>query len=273
LAVAVPDIADPFFAAVIRGIESVAEGRGGALMVTGLGRDPGRERANVESLLRRGVLGLVVCPVTPDQSYLRPWQQRTPVVFVDRRPSRLVADAFVDDDQGGARLGTAHLAGHGHRRIAFVGDTTQRSTTRLRLAGFHDALAEAGVPAGARLVSLGAEDPDQAGRAVAAILHSGGGVTAVFSSNARCTMGIVTALHDLGRTDVALVGFGDFPMASVVEPAVTVIDQDPDRMGRQAAERIFARLDHPNRRLARRVLLPVRLIRRGSGELGPPVTA
>jgi LacI family transcriptional regulator len=90
--------------------------------------------------------------------------------------------------------------------------------------------------------------------------------TAVFSSNARCTMALLPALRP---HEFALVGFGDFPMADVVTPAVSVIDQDPYRLGRLAAERIFDRLDAPDRRYRRRTVVPVRLIERASCSAAP----
>jgi LacI family transcriptional regulator len=88
--------------------------------------------------------------------------------------------------------------------------------------------------------------------------------TAVFSSNARCTVSLLTVLRTLGRTDVGLVGFGDFPTADALTPAVTVIHQDGDAMGRFAVDRLFARLDQPVRRLRRRTVLPVSLVSRAS---------
>jgi LacI family transcriptional regulator len=68
---------------------------------------------------------------------------------------------------------------------------------------------------------------------------------------------------------VAVVGFGDFPMAGVLTPAVTVLDQDPARLGQIAAERLMQRIEDPLAVPRRRTVLPVRLIPRGSGELRP----
>ena len=61
--------------------------------------------------------------------------------------------------------------------------------------------------------------------------------TAIFSSNSRTSIEMIPILQQLGRTDLAMVGFGDFPMASALHPAVSVIDQNPSRLGRAAAER------------------------------------
>ncbi len=92
----------------------------------------------------------------------------------------------------------------------------------------------------------------------------------MFSSNVPCTMALVLALHKAGRTDVAVVGFGDVPLAAALSPAITVIDQDPAGLGRIAVERLLQRIEDPGAAVRRRTVLPVRLIPRGSGELPPP---
>ncbi len=269
LGLAVPDLADPFFAAMIDSIEQVADTYGVAVMITGLNRDPGRERDSLQALLRRQVIGLVVCPVSADQSYLKPWAARTPIVFVDRPAGRLTADTIVQDDLGGGRLATAHLIAHGHTRIAFIGDSPGQTTTRLRLEGYHQALAGAGLRADPDLVLLDLPSHRETETAAAGLMRSDRPPTAVFSSNTRCTVGVLRALQRLDRAGTALVSFGDISLSTVLHPALTVIDQDPGRLGRVAAERLFVRRDHPARRLPRTVMLPVGLIARGSGELRP----
>ncbi|MEO6827102.1 MAG: LacI family DNA-binding transcriptional regulator [Microbacteriaceae bacterium] len=261
--IAVPDIGDPFFAAIIRAVDGAARERGMAIVVTSLGLDPSRERSIVETLLRRQVNGLIVAPIDTDQSYLARWLVHMPLVFIDREPVRLSADSFVEDDHGGARAATLHLHQRGHRRIAFIGDSDGIITTRLRLQGYRDALADAGIEADTDLVAH-ALAPADTERLVHQLLSLPAPPTAIFSSNPRLSLGVVPALQKLGRTDIGLVSFGDFPMAAALQPSVTVLDQDPERLGLVAIERLFARLDHPNRRLKRRNVLPVDLIERAS---------
>jgi LacI family transcriptional regulator len=264
IGVAVPDIGDPFFGAVVQSVEREAAQRGTAVIVTSVGYQPDHERTAIEALLRRQVVGLIVCPVGSDQSYLRPWQPRAPMVFIDRAPRRLTADAVVQDDHGGGREATAHLLGHGHRRIAFLGDDDGVATTMLRLEGYQAALAAADVPADPELRYLGPTDRAAVRRALERLLHLPDPPTAVFASNARCTVGVVPALQALGRTDLGLVSFGDFPLAAALQPPITVVDQDPAAMGAFAAQRLFTRVDNPAGRLRRRTVLPVRLVERAS---------
>jgi LacI family transcriptional regulator len=262
IGVAVPGVADPFFAGIIDAVEREASRRGAAVIVTSVGWEPTHEQRSIEAVLHRRVSGMIICPVGPDMSFLRPWQTRTPLVFVDRVPGRLVADAVVQDDIGGGRELTAHLISHGHRRIAFLGDDVV--TGKLRLEGCRQAVTAAGLSPGERLVHLGEVDATTVTVALRRILAEPDPPTAVFSSNARCTVSVLSALQTLRRRDVAVAGFGDFPTAAVLKPPVTVIHQDGDAMGRFAAERLFTRLDHPGRKLRRRTVLPVSLVTRAS---------
>ena len=264
IGVAVPDISDPFFAAVVHAVEEIARDRGVALFVTSVGTDGKYEQAGVEALLGRQITGLISTPVAADQSYLMRWQSRTAMVFIDRAPSNITADTIVEDDHGGGYAATAHLIEHGHRRIGFIGDSSSIATTAGRLEGYIAALAAAGIEEDRRFVTLGAMSSREAAEATWDLLSRPKSPTALFSSNARCSIGVVPALQERGRTDIALVGYGDFPLASALRPALTVVDQNPDALGKAAATRLFERLDYPTRRRKRRLVLPVRLLLRAS---------
>ncbi len=269
---AVPDIADPFFAAMTSSIEIDLVGRGMAVVVTSLGHGglgAERERSVLEALLRRQISGLIVACVSADQSYLAPWQERTPMVFVDRAPKGLSGVYVIEDDLGGTREAVTHLASHGHRRVAFLGVSTPVTTTRRRLKGYRSAVAENGLHDGPDLICMPAESAEESAAELVKRLAAPDAPTAVFSSNIPCTMALVLALQQAERTDVAVVGFGDFPMAAALAPAVTVVDQDPAGLGRIAVDRLLQRIEDPQAEPRRRTVLPVHLIPRGSGELPP----
>jgi LacI family transcriptional regulator len=273
IGVAIPDISDPFFATLTREVEQIARSRGFAVFISSLGHNAAEERGRVESLLGRQLTGLITTPVSADQSYLRRWQDRTTIIFIDRSPSKITADCVVEDDRGGAYEATQHLLQHGHRRIGFVGDSLAIATTARRLEGYRAALADAGLAEDPRIVVLGPTAEPEAGKAAIDLLALDDPPTALFSSNAWCTIGVIPALQSIGRSDLPLISFGDFPLATAVQPPTTVIDQDPVSVGRTAATRLFERLDHPTRRLNRTIVLPVPLITRGSccpDRLNPP---
>jgi LacI family transcriptional regulator len=267
---AVPEIADPFFAAMTSSIEVDLVGCGMAVVVTSLGhggQGAERERSALEALLRRQISGLIVACVSADQSYLAPWQERTPIVFVDRAPKGISGTYVIEDDLGGAREAVTHLVGHGHRRVAFLGVSTPVTTTRRRLKGYRSAVVENGLPDSPDLICMPAESAEESAAELVKRLEAPNAPTAVFSSNIPCTMALVLALQRAERTDIAVVGFGDFPMAAALTPAVTVVDQDPAGLGRIAVERLLQRIEDPQAQPRRRTVLPVHLIPRGSGEL------
>ncbi len=267
--IAVPDVADPFFGQVTRAVEHIARARGVAVFVTSIGEDPEYEQPALEALLSRQLIGLIVAPIAADQSYLERWQAGTTMVFIDRQPRKLTADSVVEDDFGGAKTATHHLIQHGHQRIAFVGDALTVPTTERRLEGYQAALAEAGIIEDWSLISLGTAVQPTIMPVIPPLLNLPNPPTAIFSSNARCTQQVVPQLHRIRRNDVALISFGDFPMADTLTPSISVIDQDPDRLGHFAAKRLFQRVDTPNKRLRRQTVLPVALVPRESCELGP----
>ena len=266
---AVPDIGDPFFAEITSSIEIDLVGRGMAVVVSSLGQAAERERSALEALLRRQISGLIVACASADQAYLAPWQDRTPMVFVDRPPKGLSGVYVIEDDLAGAREAVTHLANHGHRRVAFLGISTPITTVLRRLKGYRSAAAELGLDDRPDLVCMPSGSADECAAELVKLLEAPDAPTAVFSATTLCTMSLVRALQRAGRTDIAVVGFGDFPMAEALTPPITVLDQDPARLGRIAVERLVECIGNPQAKVRRRTVLPVHLIPRGSGELPP----
>ncbi len=162
----------------------------------------------------------------------------------------------------------AHLIAHGHRRIAYIGDTPAIPTSDARLRGYRDALARHQVEADENLVNTACPTSQAAADAVSALLGGSRPPTAILSATTRASLGVVPALHSAGRTDIGLVSFGDFPMADSLRPAVTVVDHPGHEVGRVAAARLLARLDQPGLPVER-IGVRARLIERGSGEQRP----
>lgn len=266
IGIAVPDIGDPFFGALIQAVSKAARLRSTAVLVTSLGNEPEHEQSAVESLLRRHISGLMIAPTSTDQFYMRRWQSTTEMLFVDRPPHRIRADSVVEDDFGGAASAIAHFVERGHRRIAFLGNRSGVVTTGRRLEGYRAALTNARLGLDPELEQLYEEVGNDAVWAMRHVLALPDPPTAIFSSNSKSSVAIVPALHEDNRTDVALISFGDFPMAAALNPAITVLDQNPDLLGRTAAERLFTRIERPGLRLKRQIVLPVELTIRDSSQ-------
>jgi LacI family transcriptional regulator len=266
----IEDVANPFFSAVHRGVEDIARRRGVLTFAGSADEDPVRERELAEAFGARGVDGLIIVPCGSDQRYLlRERESGTPLVFADRPPRFLDADAVVTDNAGGARTAVEHLLGAGHRRIGFLGDRPSVFTAVERRRGYREALALAGVAADPALERLGLFDSNLAESTARELLLDPDPPTALFTAQNLITIGAIRALRERGlQHEIALVGFDDVTLADQMQPGITVVMQDPYALGRRAAELLFSRLDGDGAE-SQLVVMPTELVPRGSGEIAP----
>jgi LacI family transcriptional regulator len=264
------DVSNPFSSALHRAVEDAARERGVLVFAGSCDEDPERERALMETLHERRVDGIIVVPASHDHGYL--YEERragTALVFADRRASHLDADSVVSDNRGGATLAVRHLLARGHRRIGFLGDLLSISTAEERLRGYIYALESAGVPVDDDLIRAGLRDPDAAAHTTDEMLALSDPPTAFFTGQNLLTIGGVRALRGAGlEREIALIGFDDVPLADIVDPAISVVAQDPQAIGRAAADQLFRRLDGDSGPALHQII-PVTLIARGSGEIAP----
>jgi LacI family transcriptional regulator len=264
------DVSNPFSSELHRAVEDTARERGVLVFAGSCDEDPDRERELIGSFRERRVDGIIVVPASHDHTYL--YEERragTALVFVDRPASHLDADSVISDNLGGAAQAVSHLLRHGHRRIGFLGDLISISTAADRLGGYTQALTSAGVRVDEHLIRTELRDPDGAARAIDEMLALPEPPTAFFTGQNLLTIGGVHALRQAGRQrNIALIGFDDLPLADMLDPAISVVAQDPQAIGRAAADQLFRRLDGDASRAVHKVI-PVTLIARGSGEISP----
>ncbi|MGI5155042.1 LacI family DNA-binding transcriptional regulator [Microbispora sp. CA-102843] len=271
----IEDVADAFYSSLSRAVEDAALHHG-CLLFTGSSReDSARERDLVLAFCARRVDGLIIVPAGTDHGYLAPeFEAGIKAVFADRPPGAgCEADTVLCDNAGGARTGTAHLIAHGHRRIAFLGDSPGIFTAAERLRGYRQALTAAGLPYDEGLVAMGPPHPARMRADMTRLLTASDPPTALLTGNGRTTVETLRALASLtdaadagAAGGLALVGFDDFELADLL--GITVVAQDPARLGRTAADLLFMRLsgdEGPTSRIA----LATRLVPRGSGERPP----
>ncbi|MFC1408068.1 LacI family DNA-binding transcriptional regulator [Streptacidiphilus sp. N1-12] len=262
------DIADPFSGQLSRAVEAVARAHGSLLFTGSSGEEARREQELALAFCARRVDGLVVVPAGDDHRYLLPeLAAGIAAVFVDRPAQLIDADAVLTDNVGGARDGVAHLIRHGHRRIAFLGDLPHIHTAAERLSGYRQAMAAADLPVDEDWVVMAPTDPSVVAASLDRVTGGPAPVTAVLCGNNRITLGVLRRLPSMVRRP-ALVGFDDLELADLLTPGLTVVAQDPAALGRAAAELLFHRLEGDHA-APRRVVLPARLIPRGSGETAP----
>src|SRR6266511_339650 len=237
------DSSNPFSSALHRAVEDVARGRGTLVLAGSSDEDPDRQRELLHALVSRRVDGLIAVPASGNQNaLLRERRLGRPMVLVDRLAPE--ADSVVVDNRAGVGQALRHLVAHGHRRIAFLGDLRSIWTATERHAGYVEALAAEGIMLNPHLVRMDVHGIDVAEAVVRELLAAADPPTALLAGQNLITIGAIHALQRLGwQQRVALVGFDDFPLSDLLNPAVSVIAQDPTGLGQAAAELLFARVD------------------------------
>lgn len=266
------DVANPFFSSILRGIEEVARSRDYLVLSGSTDGSPTTERQLVAKLIERRVDGLIVVPSGKGDDLLRAEIDRgSPVVLVDLEiETETPVDLVRSNHYDGARAATKHLLKGGHREIAYMGDDPEMiMSARHRLAGFRDAMATAGSEVPDHRIITGTHTGTEWRNMATAFFRSDPEVTAVFTAQNFVTIGAVTALHELElHRSIAVVGFDDVELASVVEPAITVLPQDPKDLGKKAAELLFSRIDG-SQQPRTQLIIDHALVIRGSGEIPP----
>ncbi|GAA4965038.1 LacI family DNA-binding transcriptional regulator [Kineococcus glutinatus] len=264
----ISNVANPLAAQIHGGVEAVAMAHNVATFAASLNEDPEAELAHTAAFLRRRVDGLILTAVAASQKYLqRAVDRGTPIVFVDREPVDIHTDRVVVDNAGATKIAIAHLARHGHRRIAHLGDLESIQTARERRRGYLETVRELELHVDEDLLVLDLPDELHAYDATRRLMHSPNPPTAIHSAQNLITIGVVRALRDMGLSrQVALVSFDDIPLGDLLEPAVTVISHDLRRIGQVAAERLFARING-DVSPPRKIVVPTQLLVRGSGEI------
>jgi DNA-binding LacI/PurR family transcriptional regulator len=265
----VPDIQNPFFAEMVRGVERVAERQGYMVFIGNSDEDAVRERRLLDLMRAESVAGIIL-PASSDiaQAVTELAAGGLPIVCVDRRVPRVALDTVIADNVHGARMAVDHLLRIGHRRVGYVGGRPELSTSRERLQGYQQALEEHGVPFDASLVREG--DSRQAGgrQMTADLLRLPQPPTALLVGNNLMTLGALETIHLMGLRipdDVAIVGYDDIPWALAFHPPLTAVRQPADEIGQRAAELLLQRIDNPKRSTSIVMLQPELVVRQSCG--------
>jgi LacI family transcriptional regulator len=162
-------------------------------------------------------------------------------------------------------MGTSHLIEHKHKRIWFLGSSHKGFTQRARFAGYRQAMLKAGlVPQS----TFDCASREATGAILRSLMKGAKAPTALFAGNNLVMRHLLHALSEMGLEipgQVAVAGFDDFDMADIFQPALTVIRQPADELGRVAADLLFAKFEEKPRPAAgKQIVLPVQLIVRRS---------
>lgn len=239
----VPDITNPFFPPVVRGIEDELSIHGYTLLVTNSDNEPVKEERALANLVERQVDAVIVATSqvggTMDS---RP--AGIPMVFVNRRGASDLP-YVVPDDAAGVRLVVRHLAGLGHRAIGHVAGPQETSTGRARLVAFRAAMAEVGLVDDAIEVAEVFGDPSGR-RATSELLDRRPGLTALLAANDLLAVGALRELRARGvavPATMSLTGYNDMPLVDLLDPPLTTVRVPQYEMGRTAARLVLGMLE------------------------------
>ncbi|RME09145.1 MAG: LacI family transcriptional regulator [Ardenticatenia bacterium] len=275
----VPSVANPFYGIFARHVEAMALENGYQVLLGNSDRDPQRERRYAEELWNYGVRGIVFGSSLTHLTHLEDLiKQGLRVVAFDRSmrsEDKVLMDSVGVDNAHAMRMATRHLLGLGHRRIAFVSGPI-RTVSRLdRLAGYREALRDAGIDPDPDLVwqgepfaGFGDFDAVQLGRQAAhELLTLSNPPTAIVAVNDMYAFGVYAGARDLGLRipdDLSVVGFDDIDLTEVVEPPLTTIRQPIAEIAAKAVSLITQRLEGDDDTPYQYHVLPAQLVVRRS---------
>lgn len=264
LALLIPDISNPFYTAVARGVEDVAQKAGYSVFLCNTDDVAEKEAMYLSDALRVHVAGVVISPqeTRADLSGLE--QARVPFVLIDRTLRGGQNDAVLVRSFEGARDATRHLIEEGWRRPAIVTGPRSATTARARLRGYRAAVKEAGLEDVVEYTDYRREGGQDA---MARLLDSTNPPDAVLVANAPMALGVLTELSDRGvrvGTEIGVVTFDDALWAPYVSPPITVVALPAYEIGRRAADLLIDVLQTGPVERPRQVTLPAELVVRRS---------
>lgn len=274
----VPSVGNPFWGAFARHVESAALAMGYHVLLCNSERDPDLEAQYVDELWSDGISGVVLCSSLPSLEHMAPNIARgMRIVAFDRGaqaddPEGLVSISI--DNAVGAQLATSHLLELGHRRLAFISGSLRSVNRKDRYRGFATALEAAGLDPSAAVVwpgeksgTFGDEAADLGRGAARELLARDEAPTGFIAVNDMCALGVCRGIRDAGlevTRDVSVVGFDDIVLADLYDPPITTIRQPMHDMAAAAVMELTARIEDPDLRQGKSLLLRPELIVRDS---------
>ncbi|MGE5204229.1 MAG: LacI family DNA-binding transcriptional regulator [Chlamydiota bacterium] len=266
IGVIIPDISNPFFPLVVRGVEDIAYQNSYRLMLCNADNDAQKEQVYFDELRAYRMAGLIVIPSADSRLVTAAGGAagELPVICLDRCPEGWTGDSVTVDNTEGAYQAARYLVALGHRRIAAITGQLHVTSAVERLKGIKQALRDSAITIAPEYIQEGRFDRLSGYEKGLMLLQFSPRPTAIFAANDLVALGVLSALRELGLRcpeDVSLVGFDDLELASFTNPALTTVAQPAYQMGARAAALLFERLsgeDIPPQRIVMETALKVR---------------
>ena len=267
IGVVVPDIMNPFFAHLVRGIEAEARKSGHQVILANSDESAEQEEGLVKALIQR-IDGLIIAPIMEeDRSVLSLSHTGIPVVLVDRDVTTTNYDRVLVDNLSGIKQAIDHLVSLGHTDIAFIGGPLSSTPGRARHSGYLLSMAEHDLRHRPEYVVLSDFREDGGHVSMRELWALSDRPTAVVIANNLMTIGALKALNELSvrvPAAISIIGFDDLSFANLLNPPLTVVSRDDMNQGAQAARLLFDRISGERTSAGRVTTLPVNLVVRQS---------
>jgi LacI family transcriptional regulator len=266
IAVMVPDLTNPFYAVLTRGLADAVDAAGYGTYVCNTDGVHEREAKFFQDVMDRGVDGIVFASgETASQVTFGPADSRTPIVCVGGHLDHPLCDAVLPDDGAGSRAVGEFLTARGYERIAMIQGPLRYGANRTQ--GFRSALQAAGRKVLAERMVRGGWTRRTGYDAMATLMARRNRPDAVFCANDLMAIGAIDLAHELGLDvpgDVAIVGFDDVDAATIVTPQLTTVRNPSYEAGSTAGDLLLSRMTGRYGGSGRTVVLPCPLVVRGS---------
>ena len=246
--------ANPFFAEVIHGVEATCYERGYHLVLCNSDDNLDKQASYLRTLEEKRIDGLLVMSAHSDPGFFEMLRERCqcPLVILDCQAPSMEADVIMEDPEQGGYEATRYLLDHGHRSIACISGPAELSPSSQRLAGYHRALEESGIPVENGWIVEGrltAESGFEAANRLLDGLQDGQQPpSALFVGNDLMAMGVICALQTRGYRipdDISVIGYDNIKLASYMSPPLTTIHQPKAELGKLAADTLIKRIENP----------------------------
>jgi len=252
-----PDISNPFFVDVLKGVEDFAYDNEYAVITCNFAQDQRRGKLYLDILQSESIDGLLVAPVHGgDAKVAQLVKSGLPIVCIDRGLLEMKVDLVLANNHKGAFEAVSHFVKLGHKRIAFISGLMENPTSAERLNGYKSALQASKIRFDAALVKYGNSMYESGYVLTEELLKAAEPPTAIFTGNNLITLGALGKIHQLGLNipkDIAIIGFDDMYWSVSLNPPLTAVKQPGYDMGRYAVELLLHRIKDPTR-------LPVKVV-------------
>lgn len=251
IGVLIPDIQNPFYVDVLRGIEDVTYENNYALIMCNFNQDENKEKMYLDILQSEAIDGLIAAPAhEKDAKIIKLVKEGLPIVCVDRGLEDVDVDVVLVNNREGAYKAVDYLAKNGYKRIAYISGMPQIPSSQRREQGYRDALLENGLDYNKEYVRYGDSKHESGVKLCEELLSLPEPPDAIFTGNNLITLGALQTIHTRGLNipnDVAVVGFDDMYWSISLNPPLTAVFQPAYEIGRRAGELLIQRIKDPSR--------------------------